>query len=119
MMARRSKNGVRSIHIHDGAVIKYVERIASELNCSLYVAVEKIIKDKIKKEINAPIAVFEYGDKVRDMLTGYEGRITAMCSYYGTKPDQYLVESIDSTGRPCDYWIEEERLEEFKESEDE
>lgn len=114
MMKRKSKNSIRSIHIHDKNVITFVEQIAEEFHCPLYEAVERIIRCNL----TAPSVRFEYGDKVCDTLTGYEGRITAICSYYGTKPDQYLLESIDSTGRPVDWWIEEERLEAVKESEE-
>ena len=115
MMNKRRKNSVRSIHIHDKDVIAFVEKIAEEFHCPLYEAVERIIKTGL----TASTVMYQYGDKVCDTLTGYEGRITAICSYYGTKPDQYLVENIDATGRPIDWWIEDERLEKVKESEDE
>lgn len=53
---------------------------------------------------------YKHGDLVCDTLTGYNGRITAKCSYYGKRPKQYLVERNDTTGRPVEQWIEENRL---------
>lgn len=53
---------------------------------------------------------YKYGDLVCDTLTGYYGKVTAKCSYYGKKPKQYLVERSDSTGRPVEQWVEESRL---------
>lgn len=53
---------------------------------------------------------FKYGDMVRDELTGYIGFITARCDYFGKEPMKYLVESTDSTGRPCEAWLSYERL---------
>ncbi|MGN1399389.1 MAG: hypothetical protein ACI4WG_05280 [Erysipelotrichaceae bacterium] len=58
---------------------------------------------------------YQYGDKVIDSVTGYVGKVTAKCDYYCKKPRQYLVESIDSTGRPCEFWVESTRLRLFKE----
>jgi hypothetical protein len=49
-------------------------------------------------------------DGVRDSITGYEGTVTARAEYKGDRK-LYLVESIDSTGRPIEHWIEEDRLE--------
>ena len=59
-----------------------------------------------------------YGEAVQDSLTGYSGKITAYCHYYGKFPDQYLVESIDSAGRPVERWIPMERLEILHRSEE-
>lgn len=47
---------------------------------------------------------------VMDKVTGYEGKVTAVCSYYGERPQSYLVESVDSTGRPIEQWVDEQRL---------
>lgn len=55
---------------------------------------------------------YNYGQKVVDKLTRYRGKVTAVAYYYGKRKAQYLVESIDSTGRPIAEWVEEERLEE-------
>lgn len=49
------------------------------------------------------------GAKVRDRETGYEGIVTARAEYLYLKP-QVLVENIDSTGRPIEYWYAEERV---------
>lgn len=54
--------------------------------------------------------MFNFYDKVRDKLTGYEGVITAKAQYVD-QPDRYLVESIDNTGRPIEWWIAIDRLE--------
>jgi len=45
-----------------------------------------------------------------DTITHYEGEITAVAYYYDIDQIRYLVESIDSTGRPIAEWIDEERL---------
>lgn len=55
---------------------------------------------------------------VTDKVTGYTGKVTAICDYYGERPKSYLVESVDSTGRPVEQWVDEQRLVEM-ESEDE
>ena len=54
---------------------------------------------------------FKYGDKVEDKLTGFRGRITGFVTYYDKRPNQYLVEAVDTTGRPIECWCDEERLE--------
>lgn len=48
--------------------------------------------------------------KVMDKVTGYTGKVTAVCGYYGERPTSYLVESVDSTGRPIEQWVDESRL---------
>ena len=53
---------------------------------------------------------FEYGDVVTDTVTGFCGKVTGCCHYYGKRPDSYLVEGIDSTGRPIENWIDLTRL---------
>lgn len=42
-MARKSKNGVRSIHLHNPSAIKFLEEYALEYHLSLYKAMEEII----------------------------------------------------------------------------
>lgn len=59
--------------------------------------------DSIKK-------VYEYGALVKDIVTGYEGKVTAFCHYYGRQERQYLVEGIDATGRPIEEWVKESRM---------
>ncbi|MBQ1792288.1 MAG: hypothetical protein II008_19085 [Oscillospiraceae bacterium] len=54
--------------------------------------------------------MFTYGDKVRYTPTGYEGVVTAHVTYFGKKPDQYMVEALDTTGRPIEYWADEGQL---------
>ena len=49
-------------------------------------------------------------DKVKDKVTGQTGRITAKAEYL-TGETTYLVENVDSTGRPIEYWYDESRLE--------
>lgn len=58
---------------------------------------------------------YYFGDKVKDMATGYIGRVTAKCDYYNEKPSQYLVENIDTTGRPIEQWVDSTRLKLIKE----
>lgn len=55
--------------------------------------------------------LFKYGERVRDTVTGYAGKVTAYCDYYGRKPMQFLVEGMDATGRPIEVWCDENRLE--------
>ena len=54
---------------------------------------------------------FGYGQTVVDKLTRFRGKVTGFAYYYGKRNSSYLVEAIDSTGRPIEYWAEEERLE--------
>lgn len=53
---------------------------------------------------------FELGEKVRDSVTGFDGTITAR-AVYNTGYVSYLVENVDSTGRPIESWYDERRLE--------
>ena len=52
---------------------------------------------------------FNLNDLVRDKVTGYSGRITALASYVSGET-RYLVENVDSTGRPIEFWYDESRL---------
>ena len=52
---------------------------------------------------------FSLGETVKDVNTNYHGKITARCEYI-TDRRSYLVENIDTTDRPIEWWIEEERL---------
>ena len=47
---------------------------------------------------------------VVDKVTGYDGIITARAEYCNNAVNQYLVENIDSTGRPVEVWMAEDRL---------
>ena len=58
---------------------------------------------------------FYYNEFVEDIITGYVGKVTAVCDYFGRRNRQYLVESIDDTGRPIEQWTEEDRLKVAKE----
>lgn len=53
---------------------------------------------------------FRFGDIVVDTVTEYVGEITARIEYANGDENQYKVESIDSTGRPIEAWIQESRL---------
>lgn len=53
---------------------------------------------------------FDYGEMVMDTVTGYVGKVTAYADYYGKREAQYLVEGIDSTGRPIEWWVPENRV---------
>ena len=48
---------------------------------------------------------------VVDKVTGFSGVITARAEYATTSPNRYLVENIDTTGRPVEWWFDEDRLE--------
>lgn len=53
---------------------------------------------------------FEYGEYVRDKITDYTGRVTAVCYSFGHSNTRYLVESIDGAERPIEWWVDEDRL---------
>ena len=52
---------------------------------------------------------FNLDTQVKDTVTGFVGIITARAEY-STGKLLYLTESIDSTGRPIEWWCEEGRL---------
>ena len=52
---------------------------------------------------------FSLGNRVKDKITGYKGTITSVC-FSINRPVSYLVEGIDTTGRPISDWIDERRL---------
>lgn len=51
------------------------------------------------------------GMNVIDRETGFRGKVTAKAQYLYDEP-RALVENIDSTGRPIEWWFTMERLEE-------
>jgi hypothetical protein len=55
--------------------------------------------------------MIKLGMKVRDKETNYEGIVTARAEYLYDRP-RVLVENIDSTGRPIEWWYDESRVEE-------
>ena len=59
---------------------------------------------------------FELGVVAVDSTTTLKGKITGRAEYLHA-PNGYLVEGIDSTGRPIAEWITEERLREVEEQE--
>lgn len=56
------------------------------------------------------ICLYDYGDIVEDIITGYRGKVTAYSFYYGHDSAMYRVEGKDDTGRPVEEWINAERL---------
>ena len=52
----------------------------------------------------------ELGNKVKDSITGTTGKVTGVWRSISSKP-RMMVEGIDTTGRPFEYWIDMERLE--------
>lgn len=52
---------------------------------------------------------FNLKETVVDNLTEYTGVITARAEFHD-HPNRYLVESIDTTGRPIEWWVDENRL---------
>lgn len=52
-----------------------------------------------------------YRTKVKDVVTGYTGEVTAVGYYFDREPRRFLVEGIDDTGRPIDWWVREDRIE--------
>jgi len=53
---------------------------------------------------------FSYGELVSDSVTGFTGKVTGFAYYYEKSPCSFRVEAIDTTGRPIDIWVEEQRL---------
>lgn len=49
------------------------------------------------------------GKKAKDKITGYEGKITAYAEYL-TEPPRVLIESVDTTKRPVEWWSNLDRL---------
>lgn len=49
------------------------------------------------------------GSMVKDKETGFEGRVTARAEYLYDNT-RVLVESVDSTGRPVEWWYDENRV---------
>lgn len=54
--------------------------------------------------------MIELGTNAIDNETGFAGVVTARVGYLYDNP-QVLLEGVDSTGRPCDYWVNESRIE--------
>ena len=58
--------------------------------------------------------MIKLGTKAREKETGFNGVVTARAEYLYDRP-RVLVESIDSTGRPIEWWYDESRLEVIEE----
>lgn len=56
-----------------------------------------------------PEFAFSLNTSVEDYVTGLKGIITARAEYID-RPNHYLVESMDSTGRPIEEWFTEDRI---------
>ena len=50
------------------------------------------------------------GRVVQDQVTKFVGEITA-CATYKNGSDRVMVESMDDTGRPIEWWFDVDRLE--------
>ena len=61
--------------------------------------------------------MIKLNERVRDTVTGYEGVVTAL-GKFTTGYKNALVESVDSTGRPTEFWYDVKRLEKTEEEED-
>lgn len=53
---------------------------------------------------------FNYGDKVKDLVTGAEGFVTGYITYYDKEQPQYRVEYIRNDGGTQMDWLMEHRL---------
>ena len=58
--------------------------------------------------------MIKLGTRVRDKETKFEGIVTARAEYLYDRP-KVLIENIDSTGRPIEWWYDETRVEEIAE----
>lgn len=54
--------------------------------------------------------MFRYGERVRDTVTGFGGKVTAFKDHYGRRPVQFFVETVRADGL-CGEWFDENRLE--------
>lgn len=54
--------------------------------------------------------MFNYGDRARDKITGFEGIVTGRISHYGMRPDQYILESLMSEGYTYTQTVDVNRL---------
>lgn len=54
--------------------------------------------------------MIKLGTRVKDKETKFEGLVTARAEYLYDEPS-VLVESVDSTGRPIEWWYKESRVE--------
>ena len=50
------------------------------------------------------------GKKIRYTITGFTGICTAV-TYYRTGEYRLMIEANDSTGRPCEWWIDTKNAE--------
>ena len=48
-------------------------------------------------------------DVVMDIVTRYQGKVTAVCHQFDTWRTLYIVENVDDAGRPIREWFDEER----------
>lgn len=55
--------------------------------------------------------MIKLGMEVKDIETGFTGIATARAEYL-YNPPQILLEGIDTTGRPIEWWIPEARAQE-------
>ena len=53
---------------------------------------------------------YKKDDAVMDVVTRYQGKVTAVCHQFDTTRTLYVVESVDNAGRPVKEWFDEERL---------
>lgn len=54
--------------------------------------------------------MFNYGDKAKDKITGFEGIVTGRIDYYGMRPDQYILESMTKEGYSYTQTVDVNRL---------
>lgn len=53
---------------------------------------------------------FNYGDKVKDLITGGEGTVIGIAYYYEKDSTRYLISYLSNTGCVVEDWILENRL---------
>ena len=87
----------------------YVEDIADMGGWYNMIIGGGLFEDRAEDEKNIKL-----GAKVRDKVTKFEGCVTARAEYLYDKP-RVLVEGIDSTGRPIEWWYDESRVTEVQE----
>lgn len=60
--------------------------------------------------------MIKLGTKAFDSVTGFEGIVAARAEYLHST-SRVMLESVDSTGRPIEWWYDEERVVELTEHE--
>lgn len=109
---KQNKNGM-SIQITNLETVELIKKDMNRRGCKTY----KEWIDSVMCQIEMD-DIYDYGTMVLDSVTGYHGKVTAHITYYGMRENSYLVEGLDSTGRPITEWIDCNRCDDLTERKD-